>query len=357
MCWIKQNSLAEQETVFSARSAEPQMQSINLGALSPCTNPLGYVKSLGCMVGDRVQGSWPLVLGPNSQHNAGKGSSHVSPLERHPRGNVPPKVQDRRGVPLRGRGAAAKTHSQLCLDSWEDSVSETWVLATVSKGYRIQFLSSGSVFGPGDFDPFTEGCDYESRSRQTARWLLLHVFPRAKKRCWVTTHLTPKAIKCLHKDTAFQDAEHRPEPRIYRGRGVVHFHRFTGCVLPRTNLSRPQTLSPRVFTRVMGAALSPLQLSGVKTLPYLDDWLICAPSLSQVVEDTKRVMPSCFTPMEGQGTFASRCPSLEHSIEKDGGNHRCLSNRLGSSLGRQDGTWCVVCGNPLGVAVTSTSWN
>lgn len=50
------------------------------------------------------------------------------------------------------------------------------------------------------------------------------------------------------------------------------------------------SLSPRVFTRVVGAALSPLQLSGIKILPYLDDWLICAPSLSQVVDDTRRVI-------------------------------------------------------------------
>ena len=46
------------------------------------------------------------------------------------------------------------------------------------------------------------------------------------------------------------------------------------------------SLSPRVFTRCVAAALSPLQSRGMKILPYLDDWLICAPSQSQVALDT-----------------------------------------------------------------------
>lgn len=46
------------------------------------------------------------------------------------------------------------------------------------------------------------------------------------------------------------------------------------------------SLSPRVFTRCMKAALAPLQSRGLKVLPYLDDWLICAPSQAQAVQDT-----------------------------------------------------------------------
>ena len=50
------------------------------------------------------------------------------------------------------------------------------------------------------------------------------------------------------------------------------------------------SLSPRVFTRVVAAALSPLQAAGSKILPYLDDWLICAPDHVQVMKDTERVI-------------------------------------------------------------------
>ncbi|XP_033987890.1 uncharacterized protein LOC117483621 [Trematomus bernacchii] len=50
------------------------------------------------------------------------------------------------------------------------------------------------------------------------------------------------------------------------------------------------SLSPRVFTRVVVAALAPLQAQGMKVLPYLDDWLVCAPSRSQVAQDTARLL-------------------------------------------------------------------
>jgi hypothetical protein len=44
------------------------------------------------------------------------------------------------------------------------------------------------------------------------------------------------------------------------------------------------SLSPRVFTRCVAAALSPLQSRGMTILPYLDDWLLCA--RSQTLETT-----------------------------------------------------------------------
>lgn len=50
------------------------------------------------------------------------------------------------------------------------------------------------------------------------------------------------------------------------------------------------SLSPRVFTRFVAAALAPLQAQGLKILPYLDDWLICAPSQQQAVRDTETVL-------------------------------------------------------------------
>ena len=50
------------------------------------------------------------------------------------------------------------------------------------------------------------------------------------------------------------------------------------------------SLSPRVFTRVVAAALAPLQAQGVKVLPYLEDWLVCAPSRPQVAQDTVRLL-------------------------------------------------------------------
>ncbi len=39
--------------------------------------------------------------------------------------------------------------------------------------------------------------------------------------------------------------------------------------------------------RCMPAALSPIQAQGVHLLPYLDDWLLCAPSREQAIEQTR----------------------------------------------------------------------
>ena len=99
-----------------------------------------------------------------------------------------------------------------------------------------------------------------------------------------------------------QDAAHKAHPGINRGKGVVHHYRSQGCLfshpyLPGT-LEVPTlclqasefkvpfglSLSPRVFTRVVTAALMPIQRAGLKIMLYLDDWLVCAPSRQQVVQ-------------------------------------------------------------------------
>lgn len=50
------------------------------------------------------------------------------------------------------------------------------------------------------------------------------------------------------------------------------------------------SLAPRVFTRCVSAALSPLWLRGVCILPYLDDWLLCAPTERQAVQASRLLL-------------------------------------------------------------------
>lgn len=73
--------------------------------------------------------------------------------------------------------------------------------------------------------------------------------------------------------------EHRPFPRFA----------FQGQAFQFQVLQFGLSLVPRVFTRVVSATLAPLQLLGIKILPYLDDWLICAPSREQVIRNTEEV--------------------------------------------------------------------
>ena len=42
------------------------------------------------------------------------------------------------------------------------------------------------------------------------------------------------------------------------------------------------SLSPRVFTRCLAAALVPLLSQGMRVPSYLGNWLICVPSQNQV---------------------------------------------------------------------------
>lgn len=50
------------------------------------------------------------------------------------------------------------------------------------------------------------------------------------------------------------------------------------------------TLSPRVFTGMFSAALHPLHCAALKIRSYLDNWIICAPSRSEVMKDTEMVL-------------------------------------------------------------------
>ncbi|KAK3562325.1 hypothetical protein QTP86_033390 [Hemibagrus guttatus] len=50
------------------------------------------------------------------------------------------------------------------------------------------------------------------------------------------------------------------------------------------------SLAPHVFTRSVSAALSPLWMRSMRVLPYLDDWLLCAPTRQQAMQDSKLLL-------------------------------------------------------------------
>ncbi len=62
---------------------------------------------------------------------------------------------------------------------------------------------------------------------------------------------------------------------VLRDRQFIHFA-FEGRAYQYKALRFGLSLSPRVFTKVMEAALVPLREAGIRVLNYLDDWLILA---------------------------------------------------------------------------------
>ncbi|KAK7921774.1 hypothetical protein WMY93_008676 [Mugilogobius chulae] len=65
---------------------------------------------------------------------------------------------------------------------------------------------------------------------------------------------------------------------------------FNGMAYEYNVLPFGLSLSPRTFTKCMDAALSLLRRRGIRVLNYLDDWLVCAPSLGMAHDHTAVVL-------------------------------------------------------------------
>ena len=231
-------------------------------------------------------------------------------------------------VPHSIPGAPVDCPSQLSRTSWEGIVPDPWVVATVARGYRLQFRRRPPMFSGVKVTSVQDPVLMSALATEVQELLLKgaisEVPPSAQLAGFYSKYfIVPKKdgglrpvldlrplnrylkvlpFKMVHTRVVMQsirqgewftsldlkDAyfhvpicpEHRPFLRFaFQGRA------FQFQVLP-FGLS----LSPRVFTRVVSAALSPLQARGLKILPYLDDWLVCAPSREQVVRDTETVL-------------------------------------------------------------------
>lgn len=77
--------------------------------------------------------------------------------------------------------------------------------------------------------------------------------------------------------------------RFVQNRPFLRFA-FLGQVFQFQVLPFGLSLAQRIFTRVVSADVAPPQIQGLKILQYLDDWLLCAPSPDQVLEDTEMVV-------------------------------------------------------------------
>ncbi|XP_028302770.1 LOW QUALITY PROTEIN: uncharacterized protein LOC114463422 [Gouania willdenowi] len=232
------------------------------------------------------------------------------------------------GAEIEALGPAVGLFSHQQLQQWATHASDPWVVATLTYGYKLQFRrrppTSGRVRMTSISDPAKVLALDQELSALLAKGAIEPVDPGSDHRGFYSTYFLVKKktggfrpildLRGLNKflkvipfhmlTTAdvlrtvahgdwftsidLKDAyfhvpiaqQHRQFLRFaYRGR------RWQFRVLP-FGLS----LTPRVFTRCVSAALAPLQSRGLKVLPYLDDWLICAPSRVQASQDTEHLL-------------------------------------------------------------------
>ncbi len=72
-------------------------------------------------------------------------------------------------------------------------------------------------------------------------------------------------------------------------RHFLCFH-FEGKTFQFNVLPFGLSLGPRVFMKVVQAALAPLQQKGICVLPYLDDWLLCAQNPTKVTDNLRHLL-------------------------------------------------------------------
>ncbi|KAI2645552.1 ORF V: Enzymatic polyprotein [Labeo rohita] len=130
----------------------------------------------------------------------------------------------------------------------------------------------------GGCSPTGEGCNRACPSSRDEVKVLQSLLHRAQKELWVKTHPGSSSFESVPSRAAVQNAHDEAHANMHPSPGLYK-------VLP-FGLS----LSPRVFTKVTEAALSPLWRMGIRILNYLDDWLLIAHSRDVLCEHRDLVL-------------------------------------------------------------------
>ena len=194
-------------------------------------------------------------------------------------------------------------------EAWLALGADSWVVSTMTRGYRIQFLRWPPVTRTPTFT--TMGNPQQRAVLQVELSTLLEKeairevpsgYHQAGFFSQLNRYLRPLQCQFLIvprvrqavtagdwfatidlKDAYFQ---------IPISRGHWRFLRlgFAGRVYEFQVLPFGISLAPRTFTRLMDVALSPLRQGGIRILNYLDDWLVCAVSEEQCCHHVARLL-------------------------------------------------------------------
>ncbi len=155
----------------------------------------------------------------------------------------------------------------------------------------------------GDCCPPGKGCNRAGPSSRDEAGVLQPLLHRTQERWWPSANPGSASLEPGFAQAPVQDADAQAHDQMHSAPGLVCSDRPEGRLLSRFDPSATQTvlrftfegrawqyrvlpfglsLSPRVFTKVVEGALTPLREVGVRILNYLDDWLILAQSREQL---------------------------------------------------------------------------
>ncbi|XP_067307872.1 uncharacterized protein [Pseudorasbora parva] len=211
--------------------------------------------------------------------------------------------------------------------AWRTAEPPEWVLRTISQGYRLQFavkpprfssvlfshteestahvlkeeisslLSKGAIqvvphnlINQGFYSRYFLVPKKDGSLRPILDLRVLNKHLRKYNFRMLTYGLLARAIKRNDwftsvdlKDAFFHISIYPPHRKFLRFAYQGNCYEFT--VLPFG-----MSLSPRCFCLCAEAGLTPLRMSGLRILTYIDDWLIIADSREKVLQDTSRVL-------------------------------------------------------------------
>lgn len=259
-------------------------------------------------------------------HRGGAGTpvSPRSDFEPRTLAPPPPGPLGARGAGAEATGPAVGYFTPQQLEFWAAQAPDPWVISTLTHGYRLQFRrrppTSGRVKMTIIRDPAKALALDQELSTLLAKGAIEPVDPQEHPRGFYSTYFLVEKktggfrpvldlrglnkflkvipFRMLTTTDVLQSIDHGEwftsvdlkdayfhVPIAQQHRQFLRFAYRGRCWQFRV-LPFGLSLSPRVFTRCVAAALAPLQSRGIKILPYLDDWLICSPSQTRVAEDT-----------------------------------------------------------------------
>ena len=267
-------------------------------------------------------GLCPLPAGPGAPLAATLSGGPIGPLYRLPVALLPPVAgllgSLAGGLGPEVSGPVVGCFSQKQLSYWAACTSDPWVVSIQTRGYELQFRRRPLAFGRIRMtvvsDPAKALALAQELSVLLAKGAIEPVDPLLQPGGFYSAYFlvtkkvggfrpvldlrglnrflkvlpfhmltTADTLRVVTQGEGFATVDLRD---AYFHLPIASHHRrflrfaFQGQHYQFRVLPFGLSLSPRVFTRVVAAALAPLQAQGVKVLPCLDDWLVAIPASS-----------------------------------------------------------------------------